>query len=45
MLGRRFIGIDVCKEYLETAEKRISAAETVSLAPLAKAATQAVLFA
>jgi DNA modification methylase len=23
MLGRRFIGIDVCKEYLETAEKRI----------------------
>ena len=23
MLGRRFIGIDVCKEYLDTAEKRI----------------------
>ena len=44
MLGRRFIGIDVCKEYLETAEKRISAAETVSLPPLAKAAAQSVLF-
>ncbi len=43
-LGRRFIGIDVCKEYLETAEKRISEAEGVSLDPLAGTAAQCALF-
>jgi DNA modification methylase len=36
MLGRRFIGIDVCKEYLETAERRISEAEGMSPEPLAR---------
>lgn len=33
-LGRRFIGIDVCEEYLTTAEKRISEAERLPLEPL-----------
>lgn len=28
LLGRSFVGIDVCSEYLKTAEKRIAAAET-----------------
>lgn len=36
LLGRRFIGIDVCKEYLDTAEKRISAAESMSPESLAR---------
>jgi DNA modification methylase len=31
MLRRRFVGIDVCKEYLETAEKRLCEAKEVSL--------------
>lgn len=44
MLGRRFIGIDTCKEYLETAEKRISSAEAASLRPPIKTADQAALF-
>ena len=41
MLGRRFIGIDVCKEYLETAEKRISEVEGLSPKPLARRIAQA----
>lgn len=36
-LGRRFIGIDVSKEYLRTAEKRISAATEI---PLESSATR-----
>jgi DNA modification methylase len=45
MLGRRFIGIDVCKEYLETADKRISEAERTSLSPLTRVPTQSAMFA
>lgn len=40
MLGRRFIGIDVCKEYLETAERKISEAQRVSFNPLACGVSQ-----
>ncbi len=35
-LGRKFIGIDVCQEYLSTAERRISEAERTMLEPLIK---------
>ena len=34
-LGRRFIGIDVCKEYLETAERRISQTNGTHSEPVA----------
>ena len=44
MLGRRFIGIDICKEYLETAAKRIAVAEPVSFPRLMRASGQSVLF-
>jgi len=40
LLGRRFIGIDVCKEYLDTAEKRISKAEGMFPEPLARKITR-----
>jgi DNA modification methylase len=33
-LGRRFIGIDVCHEYLQTAERKLAHATRESLAPL-----------
>lgn len=35
-LGRRFIGIDVCDEYLLTAKKRISEGERLPLEPVSK---------
>src|SRR5262249_36935325 len=48
MLRRRFIGIDVCKEYLETARKRLSETEEVNLnssgASPAISASQRALF-
>jgi DNA modification methylase len=45
MLGRRFIGIDVCQEYLETADRRISEAQRATLSPLTRKSTQTAMFA
>lgn len=39
-LGRRFIGIDVCDEYLATAERRISKTEQIPVEPLTKQIAQ-----
>ena len=44
MLSRRFIGIDVCEEYLETAKKRISEAEGVPIEPFNSTPIQSALF-